>query len=102
MREEISRQLSVERRRGDMASAFTADILKVYRRILIEENQRDLLRIWGKCSEEEPAKIFKLMTGICGTSNAPYLAMLTLNQLATDEKTHFSLASRVFTCGLLC
>ncbi|GFQ88441.1 integrase catalytic domain-containing protein [Trichonephila clavata] len=73
--------------------AFTTDIQKMYRQILVEASQRDLQRILWKVGSEEEIVTYRLKTVTYGMSNAPFLAIRTLQQLAKDEKTRFPLAS---------
>lgn len=75
--------------------AFTADIEKMYRMILVHPSQRNLLRILWKDSIDSPVKIYKLNTVTYGTSSAPYLATRALKQLALDEQKNLPLASSV-------
>ena len=67
----------------------------MYRQILVDPAQRDLLRILWKDSLNSPVKIYRLKTVTYGTSNAPYLATRTLKQLALDERQNLPLASSV-------
>ncbi|GBO45365.1 hypothetical protein AVEN_161660-1, partial [Araneus ventricosus] len=46
--------------------AFVADIKKMYRMILIDPKQRDLLRILIKAEVNDPVKVYKLCTVKCG------------------------------------
>ncbi|GFW83880.1 reverse transcriptase domain-containing protein [Trichonephila clavipes] len=67
----------------------------MFRQILIDPAQRDLLRImWKKIAYEEPV-IYRLKTVTCGTASAPFLAIRTLKQLVIDEASRFPLASKV-------
>ncbi|GBM17688.1 hypothetical protein AVEN_168530-1 [Araneus ventricosus] len=75
--------------------AFVADIKKMYRMILIDPNQRDLLRILFKAEVNDPVKVYKLCTVTYGTTSAPFLATRTVQQLAKDEGKDFPLASSV-------
>ncbi|XP_035219447.1 uncharacterized protein LOC118192560 [Stegodyphus dumicola] len=75
--------------------AFTADVQKMYRQILVHPPQRDLLRILWKDSVDAPVQTYKLNTVTYGTSNAPYLATRALKQLAIDESQNLPLASSV-------
>lgn len=74
--------------------AFTADVMKMYRMILIDPNQHNLQRILWKDSVNDPVKIYELCTVTYGTTSAPYLAMRCLKQLAIDGQKEFPLASR--------
>ncbi|GBN92024.1 Dual specificity protein phosphatase 23 [Araneus ventricosus] len=75
--------------------AFTTDIQKMYRQILIDPAQRDLLRIIWKDREDADPTEFRLKTVTYGTASAPFLAIRTLKQLALDESSRFPLASDV-------
>ncbi|GFX63926.1 DUF1758 domain-containing protein [Trichonephila clavipes] len=69
--------------------AFSADIKKMYRQILVDPNQRDLQRIMWKTSADAPVKTYKLATVTYGTVSAPFLATRTLRALADEEKRNF-------------
>ncbi|XP_055943741.1 uncharacterized protein LOC129974949 isoform X1 [Argiope bruennichi] len=75
--------------------AFSADIKKMYRQILIDPTQRDLQRIVWKSSADGPVKIYKLSTVTYGTVSAPFLATRTLRALADEEKKDFPKAADV-------
>ncbi|GBL74073.1 hypothetical protein AVEN_230977-1 [Araneus ventricosus] len=75
--------------------AFTAHIQKMYRQILIDPAQRDLLRIIWKEKEDVDPTEFRLKTVTYGTVSAPFLSVRTLKQLALDESSRFPLASDV-------
>ncbi|GFX60305.1 integrase catalytic domain-containing protein [Trichonephila clavipes] len=63
--------------------------------ILIDESQRDLLRIVWKDKIDSPVKIFRLTTVTYGTKSAPYLATRSLKQLAIDDGAKYPLAAEV-------
>ncbi|GFY20337.1 integrase catalytic domain-containing protein [Trichonephila clavipes] len=75
--------------------AFSADIKKMYRQILVDPNQRDLQRIMWKTSADAPVKTYKLATVTYGTVSAPILATRTLRALANEEKAEFPDAADV-------
>ncbi|GFX25005.1 DUF1758 domain-containing protein [Trichonephila clavipes] len=75
--------------------AFSADIKKMYRQILVDHNQRDLQRIMWKTSADAPIKTYKLATVTYGTVSAPFLATRTLKALADEEKAEFPDAADV-------
>jgi hypothetical protein len=77
------------------AYAFSADIEKMFRQILIDPSQTHLQRILWKASKGEQTRIYDLKTVTYGTASAPYLATRTLHQLALDEKQSFPLAAAV-------
>ncbi|GFX01569.1 uncharacterized protein TNCV_3970721 [Trichonephila clavipes] len=67
----------------------------MFRQILIDPAQRDLLRIMWKTGANEEPVIYRLKTVTYGTASAPFLAIRTLKQLAMDESSRFPLASKV-------
>ncbi|GFX58865.1 DUF1758 domain-containing protein [Trichonephila clavipes] len=69
--------------------AFSADIAKMYRQILISKDDACFQQIFWRKSPEEPLVIFKLNTVTYGTSCAPFLAIRTLKQLCEDENIAF-------------
>ncbi|XP_055307290.1 uncharacterized protein LOC129571509 [Sitodiplosis mosellana] len=69
--------------------AFTADIEKMYRQILIDESQRDLQKIIWRDSPELPLSEFRLITVTYGTSLAPFLSHRTTRQLAIDCENEY-------------
>ncbi|GFS97487.1 integrase catalytic domain-containing protein [Trichonephila clavipes] len=73
--------------------AFTTDIQKMYRQILINPDQQNLQRIIWKHGPDAEILTYRLKTVTYGLSNAPFLAIRTLQQLAKDEKSRFPLAS---------
>lgn len=75
--------------------AFTCDIAKMYRQVLVEDKQCDFQRILWRDSERESIKCYRLKTVTYGTASASYLATKALQQLAKDESNKFSLASQV-------
>ncbi|GFQ69629.1 DUF1758 domain-containing protein [Trichonephila clavata] len=75
--------------------AFTTDIQMMFRLILIDPAQRDLLRIMWKNGANDKPVIYRLKTVTYGTASAPSLAIRTLKQLAMDEASRFPLVSKV-------
>ncbi|GFW87393.1 integrase catalytic domain-containing protein [Trichonephila clavipes] len=65
----------------------------MYRQILINPDQQDLQRIIWKHGLDAEILTYQLKTVTYGLSNAPFLAIRTLQQLAKDEKSRFPLAS---------
>ncbi|KFM57226.1 hypothetical protein X975_10238, partial [Stegodyphus mimosarum] len=55
-----------------------ADVKMIYRMMLIDESQHSLQRILCSDNTNEPPKIYKLVTVMYGTVNAPFLVMRTL------------------------
>lgn len=62
--------------------AFTADIEKMYRQILITPSHRDFQRIFWRHTPNMPVQEYRLNTVTYGTATAPYLAVKCLQQLA--------------------
>lgn len=74
---------------------LVADIAKMYRQVLVhEEDQKYQCILWRKCPED-PIATYKLRTVTYGTSSAPYLAVKCLQQLAVDEQQLYPIGSKV-------
>ncbi|KAG6454118.1 hypothetical protein O3G_MSEX008494 [Manduca sexta] len=69
--------------------AFTADIEKMFRQIWIHEEDQKLQKIIWRDARNVPIKEYQLTTVTYGTKSAPFLAMMTLKQLAIDEKPNY-------------
>ncbi|XP_028166130.1 uncharacterized protein LOC114356935, partial [Ostrinia furnacalis] len=74
---------------------FVSDIEKMYRMILIAKEDADFQRILWRACPTDPIEDLRLLTVTFGTASAPYLAIKTLLQLATDEGIDFPLAANV-------
>lgn len=61
-----------------------ADIEKMYRQVLIDEDQRDLQLILWRDSPSEILKVYQLNTVTYGTASAPFLSCRCLKQLAEE------------------
>ncbi|XP_043463826.1 uncharacterized protein LOC122499504, partial [Leptopilina heterotoma] len=73
---------------------FTADIVKMFRQILVRPDDQDFQRIvWTPKDAVEPVD-YRLNTVTYGTACAPYLAIRTLAQVAHDEGQRFPLGAR--------
>ncbi|KAH9632956.1 hypothetical protein HF086_003073, partial [Spodoptera exigua] len=75
--------------------AFTADIEKMNRKILVNPEDSPLQRIIWRESSQQPIQTFELSTVTYGTKAAPFLAMMTLKKLAADERESFPDAAKV-------
>ncbi|GBL98502.1 hypothetical protein AVEN_111625-1 [Araneus ventricosus] len=75
--------------------AFITDIQKMYKKILIDPDQQDIQRIVWKTGPNAEVSAYRLKMVTYGMSNAPFLAIRTLQQLAEDEKSRFPLASEI-------
>ncbi|XP_076301867.1 uncharacterized protein LOC143219991 [Lasioglossum baleicum] len=69
--------------------AFIADIEKMYRQIKVHRDDWDFQRILWRDSPDQPIIPHHLTTVTYGLTCAPYLAIRTLLQLATDEGSRF-------------
>lgn len=74
---------------------FTADIEKMYKQILVNEEQRDLQRFVYRFSPNEPMKEYRLKTVTFGMANAPYIAIRMLQALAERVKDKYPVASSI-------
>lgn len=74
--------------------AMTADITKMYRQVMIDENQRDFQMIIWRRSQDEPLQIYRLNTVTYGTASAPFLAIRCLKQLSEIHAKSHPLGSK--------
>ncbi|KAF8768404.1 hypothetical protein HNY73_021227 [Argiope bruennichi] len=74
--------------------AFSADIEKMYRQILIADDDRQYQRIVWRSTPSDPLISYKLQTATYGISCAPFLALRTLQQLYLEEEQTFPIATR--------
>lgn len=79
---------------------FTADVEKMYKQILLNDEQMDLHRFVYRFSPDEPIKDFRLKTVTFGTANAPYLAIRTLQELAETYADSHPLASKAILSSM--
>ncbi|HGJ5890207.1 MAG TPA: DUF1759 domain-containing protein [Arsenophonus apicola] len=75
--------------------AFSTDIVKMFRQVLVHPNDRDWQRILWRSTPEGPLETYRLVTVTYGTAPAPYLALRVLRQLAVDEGERFPLGAQV-------
>ncbi|GFW67872.1 DUF1758 domain-containing protein [Trichonephila clavipes] len=75
--------------------ALTGDIEKMFRQILVNEDDVEFQQIFWRERPEEPLKEYQLLTVTYGTACAPYLSIRTIQQLAEEEITKFPEASKV-------
>nr|XP_033338067.1 uncharacterized protein LOC117226949 [Megalopta genalis] len=73
--------------------ALTGDIEKMYRQFLVRPEDRKYQRILWRNAHHE-LTTYELNTVTFGLSAAPFLAIRCIHQLANDEESHFSAASR--------
>lgn len=74
---------------------FAADITKMYRQIRIHSDDADWQRIVWRSDPNDDIKDDRLLTVTYGTASAPYLALKTLQQLATDERETYPVAASI-------
>jgi len=72
-----------------------ADVEKMYRRVWINENQRDLQRIVWRQNPDEDLIHYRLNTVTYGMTSASYLAIRCLFSAAEEESFNFPKASEV-------
>ncbi|XP_070075756.1 uncharacterized protein [Drosophila takahashii] len=75
--------------------AFSADIVKMFRQIWVNEKHRNFQKIVWREDPSDPIKHFQLCTVTYGTSCAPFLAVRVLEQLAIDHKEEYPNASKI-------
>ena len=64
---------------------LSADIAKMYREVELEEKDRDLHRFLWREQPTDPVKDFRMTRVTFGISCSPFLAIRTLEQVATDH-----------------
>ncbi|KMQ86040.1 hypothetical protein RF55_15095 [Lasius niger] len=74
---------------------LATDVEKMYRQIVVHEEDRDLQRIFWRSDIKAEMSEFRLNTVTYGLACAPFLAVRTLQQLARDEAERFPLGSSV-------
>lgn len=70
-----------------------ADIEKMYRCVLVAEDQRDLQLILWRDNPSEPLGVYQLNTVTYGTASAPFLSCRCLKQLADEVDAGSSMKS---------
>ena len=70
-----------------------ADIKMMYRQILVAEDDQDLQRVVWRDPQDTITRHYRLQTITYGMCCAPYLALRTLRQLASDEGHHYPRAA---------
>ncbi|XP_012234562.1 uncharacterized protein [Linepithema humile] len=74
---------------------MTADIVKMYRQVNIQEDQRDLQRIIWRADINQPIQEYRLNTVTYGLALAPFLAIRALQQTGQDAQQDHPVASQV-------
>lgn len=70
---------------------FIGDIEKIFRQILVDDQDTDYQRIVWRSSLNTPIAEYRLRTVTYGTAAAPYLAIRVLDQLAHDDGSQYPL-----------
>lgn len=65
---------------------ITADIAKMYRQVVVQNNQRDLELILWRPNKNQPINCYKLNTVTYGTASTSFLAA---KQLAIDNQIEY-------------
>ncbi|XP_011860341.1 PREDICTED: uncharacterized protein LOC105557650 [Vollenhovia emeryi] len=73
---------------------FSADVIKMYRQVLVDPSQTRLQRILWRDDPENDIDTYELLTIIYGTSSASYLATRTLNHHADQYASRYPIGSR--------
>jgi hypothetical protein len=73
---------------------YCADIEKMYRQIMVHPEDQCYQKILWRDSNKKPIQSYQLTTVTYGTKPAPFLAMMCLKQLASDEKVNFPDATK--------
>ncbi|XP_055922810.1 uncharacterized protein LOC129953594 [Eupeodes corollae] len=74
---------------------FTADVVKMFRQIWIEDPHADYQRIVWRDSPSKEIEHYRLHTVTYGTAPAPFLSVRVLKQLAEDYRSEYPNAARV-------
>ena len=74
---------------------FSADIVKMFRQILISSDDCNYQRIIWREDPSLPIKHYQLCTVTYGTACAPFLSNRVLEQLALDYKDEYPVASKI-------
>ncbi|XP_025997408.1 uncharacterized protein LOC113005754 [Solenopsis invicta] len=77
---------------------LTADIEKMYRQVILHEDDRKYQRILWR--QNQQIKTFQLNTLTFGISSSPYLAIRTIQKLADDERHVYPAAAEVLKTHL--
>ncbi|XP_070511538.1 uncharacterized protein [Cardiocondyla obscurior] len=73
---------------------FAADIVKMYRQILIDESQTKLQRILWRENENEAVRTYELRTVTYGMTAAPFLATRCLLDLARKNEAAYPIGAK--------
>lgn len=77
--------------------AITADLVKMYRQILVRPEDRCYQHILWRPNPSADIMVFELNTVTYGVASSPFHALRTVKQLVHDEGEPYPLASKVLT-----
>ncbi|XP_053956126.1 uncharacterized protein LOC128861768 [Anastrepha ludens] len=72
---------------------LTADIVKMYRQILVDKNDRKFQYILWRSTPHDEIRTYQLNTVTYGTASAPYLAVQSLNYIADAYESDYALGA---------
>ncbi|CAG9129402.1 unnamed protein product, partial [Plutella xylostella] len=75
--------------------SITADIVKMYRMVRVDDEDTHFQRILWRDAPDKPIEHYRLLRLTFGTACAPYLAVKSLQRLADDEKHKYPLAAGI-------
>ncbi|XP_062711045.1 uncharacterized protein LOC134289057 [Aedes albopictus] len=75
--------------------AFTADVPKMYRQIIMDPRDTHFLRVFWCEQPSDRLRVLELTTVTYGTASAPFQATRCLQQLAEDESTDYPIGARI-------
>ncbi|XP_011858745.1 PREDICTED: uncharacterized protein LOC105556271 [Vollenhovia emeryi] len=73
---------------------FSADVIKMYRQVLVDPSQTRLQRILWRDDPDNDMDTYELLTITYGTSSASYLAIRTLNHHSDQYASRYPIGSR--------
>ncbi|XP_063828971.1 uncharacterized protein LOC135078303 [Ostrinia nubilalis] len=79
------------------AVVFTGDVKQMYRQILVPEEDVEYQRILWRPSADGPVRDYRLLTVTYGVSSAPFQALRTMAQLATDSAEEYPAGSEILS-----
>ncbi|XP_075150712.1 uncharacterized protein LOC142224812 [Haematobia irritans] len=74
--------------------ALTADIVKMYRQVLVDQRDRRFQYILWRYTDQDEIKTYQLKTVKYGTSAAPFLAVRSLHYIADELLDRFELGAK--------
>ena len=74
---------------------LSADIAKMYRQVIVKEDERHSQQVIWRSNFEDPLSVYKLNTVTSGTSSVPFLAIRPLHEIAHRHSVEFKKASDI-------